>query len=43
MQHPLISECRRPGIQLAFADVQKRKDKVVLKNSKGIEYLDEEE
>ncbi len=27
------------GIQLAFANVQKRKDKVVLKNSKGIEYL----
>ena len=27
------------GIQLAFGDVQKRKDKVVLKNSKGIEYL----
>ncbi len=26
-------------IQLAFADVQKRKDKVVTKNSKGIEYL----
>ncbi|HJU55804.1 MAG TPA: dihydrolipoyl dehydrogenase [Pyrinomonadaceae bacterium] len=27
------------GIQLAFADVQKRKDKVVTKNSKGIEFL----
>jgi dihydrolipoamide dehydrogenase len=27
------------GIQLAFADVQKRKDKVVMKNSKGIEFL----
>src|SRR3712207_9317442 len=26
-------------VRLAFADVQKRKDKVVLKNSKGIEYL----
>lgn len=26
-------------IKLAFADVQKRKDKVVLKNSKGIEFL----
>ncbi|HWS56809.1 MAG TPA: dihydrolipoyl dehydrogenase [Pyrinomonadaceae bacterium] len=26
-------------VQLAFADVQKRKDKVVLKNSKGVEYL----
>jgi len=27
------------GVQLAFADVQKRKDKVVTKNSKGVEYL----
>ena len=27
------------GIQLAFEDVQKRKNKVVLKNTKGIEYL----
>lgn len=27
------------GVQLAFADVQKRKDKVVLKNAKGVEYL----
>ncbi|MBC7929338.1 MAG: dihydrolipoyl dehydrogenase [Rubrivivax sp.] len=27
------------GIQLAFEDVQKRKNKVVLKNSKGVEYL----
>ncbi|HEY0376998.1 MAG TPA: dihydrolipoyl dehydrogenase [Pyrinomonadaceae bacterium] len=27
------------GVQLAFADVQKRKDKVVMKNSKGIEFL----
>ena len=27
------------GVELAFADVQKRKDKVVLKNSKGVEYL----
>jgi dihydrolipoamide dehydrogenase len=26
-------------VRLAFADVQKRKDKVVLKNSKGVEYL----
>jgi dihydrolipoamide dehydrogenase len=26
-------------VQLAFADVQKRKDKVVLKNSKGVEFL----
>src|SRR5437667_11627806 len=27
------------GIQLAFSDVQKRKEKVVMKNSKGIKYL----
>ncbi|MDQ3920020.1 MAG: dihydrolipoyl dehydrogenase [Acidobacteriota bacterium] len=27
------------GVELAFADVQKRKDKVVLKNAKGVEYL----
>ena len=27
------------GVELAFADVQKRKDKVVTKNSKGVEYL----
>src|SRR5207237_4992458 len=27
------------GVRLAFADVQKRKDKVVTKNSKGVEYL----
>jgi dihydrolipoamide dehydrogenase len=26
-------------VKLAFADVQKRKEKVVLKNSKGVEYL----
>ncbi len=26
-------------VKLAFADVQKRKDKVVLKNSKGVEFL----
>jgi dihydrolipoamide dehydrogenase len=26
-------------VRLAFADVQKRKDKVVLKNAKGVEYL----
>jgi dihydrolipoamide dehydrogenase len=30
---------RVSDVQLAFADVQKRKDKVVLKNSKGVEYL----
>src|ERR1043165_6764268 len=27
------------GVELAFAGVQKRKDKVVTKNSKGVEYL----
>jgi len=27
------------GVELAFADVQKRKDKIVLKNAKGVEYL----
>src|SRR5947209_2527223 len=27
------------GVRLAFADVQKRKDKVVTKNSKGVEFL----
>ena len=27
------------GIELAFDDVQKRKNKVVMKNSKGVEYL----
>ncbi|MGB8510040.1 MAG: dihydrolipoyl dehydrogenase, partial [Pyrinomonadaceae bacterium] len=27
------------AIQLAFADVQKRKDKIVLKNAKGVEFL----
>ncbi|HYH85275.1 MAG TPA: dihydrolipoyl dehydrogenase [Pyrinomonadaceae bacterium] len=27
------------GVELAFDDVQKRKNKVVLKNSKGVEYL----
>ena len=30
---------RVSDVQLAFADVQKRKDKVVLKNSKGVDYL----
>ncbi len=27
------------AIQLAFADVQKRKDKIVMKNAKGVEFL----
>ena len=33
------SACRSPKCRLAFDDVQKRKDKVVMKNSKGIEFL----
>src|SRR5689334_4392905 len=39
MQHAGDFGVQATGIQLAFADVQKRKDKVVLKNVKGIEYL----
>jgi dihydrolipoamide dehydrogenase len=39
MQHAADFGVQATGIQLAFADVQKRKDKVVLKNTKGIEYL----
>jgi len=39
MQHASDFGVQASGIQLAFADVQKRKDKVVLKNTKGIEYL----
>ena len=39
MQHAADFGVQASGIQLAFADVQKRKDKVVLKNVKGIEYL----
>ena len=39
MQHAADFGVDASGIQLAFANVQKRKDKVVLKNSKGIEYL----
>ncbi len=39
MQHAADFGVLATGIQLAFADVQKRKDKVVMKNSKGIEYL----
>ncbi len=39
MQHAADFGVQASGIQLAFADVQKSKDKVVLKNSKGIEYL----
>ena len=39
MKHAADFGVQASGIQLAFADVQKRKDKVVLKNVKGIEYL----
>src|SRR5260221_3304100 len=39
MQHAADFGVQATGIQLAFADVQKRKEKVVLKNSKGIEFL----
>lgn len=39
MQHAADFGVQASGIQLAFADVQKRKDRVVLKNTKGIEYL----
>ena len=39
MQHAADFGVRASDIQLAFADVQKRKDKVVTKNSKGIEFL----
>src|SRR3989442_12474368 len=39
MHHAADFGVQVSGIQLAFVDVQKRKDKVVMKNSKGIEYL----
>jgi dihydrolipoamide dehydrogenase len=39
MQHAADFGIQATGIQLAFADVQKRKEKVVMKNSKGIEFL----
>ena len=39
MQHAADFGIQATGIQLAFADVQKRKERVVLKNSKGIEFL----
>jgi dihydrolipoyl dehydrogenase len=39
MQHAADFGVQASGIQLAFADVQKRKDKVVTKNAKGVEYL----
>lgn len=39
MQHAADFGVQASAIELAFADVQKRKDKVVMKSSKGIEYL----
>jgi len=39
MQHAADFGVEATGIQLAFANVQKRKERVVMKNSKGIEYL----
>ena len=39
MQHAASFGVQATEIQLAFADVQKRKDKIVLKNSKGVEFL----
>src|SRR5688572_16064293 len=39
MQHAADFGVEASQIQLAFPNVQKRKDKVVTKNSKGIEYL----
>jgi dihydrolipoamide dehydrogenase len=38
-QHAAEFGVQATGIQLAFADVQKRKDKVVTKNSAGVSYL----
>ena len=39
VQHAADFGVQASEIKLAFADVQKRKDKVVLKNSKGVEFL----
>ena len=39
MQHAKDFGVQASDIKLAFADVQKRKDKVVMKNSKGVEFL----
>jgi dihydrolipoamide dehydrogenase len=39
MQHAKEFGVQASEIKLAFADVQKRKDKVVMKNSKGVEFL----
>ncbi len=38
-QHVADFGVQASAIQLAFADVQKRKEKIVMKNSKGIEFL----
>ena len=39
MQHAADFGVHASGIRLAFEDVQKRKDKVVMKNAKGVEFL----
>jgi dihydrolipoamide dehydrogenase len=39
VQHAAGFGIQATDIKLAFADVQKRKDKIVLKNSKGVEFL----
>ena len=39
MQHAAEFGVQASEIKLAFADVQKRKEKIVLKNAKGVEYL----
>ncbi len=39
MQHAADFGVQASEIRLVFADVQKRKDKVVMKNSKGVEFL----
>ncbi|HLL75187.1 MAG TPA: dihydrolipoyl dehydrogenase [Pyrinomonadaceae bacterium] len=39
MQHAAEFGVQASEVRLAFADVQKRKEKIVLKNAKGVEYL----
>src|SRR5437870_12699309 len=39
MHHAADFGVQATEIQLAIADVQKRKDKVVMKDAKGVEYL----
>ncbi|MBA3322135.1 MAG: dihydrolipoyl dehydrogenase, partial [Pyrinomonadaceae bacterium] len=39
MQHAAEFGVQASEIKLAFADVQKRKDKIVMKNAKGVEFL----